>query len=51
MPGEDGGVRDPDPNDFNSHGTHIAGIAAGMNNNGTGVTGIAWRLVRRQQVI
>ncbi|MCH7948514.1 MAG: S8 family serine peptidase [candidate division Zixibacteria bacterium] len=41
MPGEDGGVRDPDPNDFNSHGTHIAGIAAGMNNNGTGVTGIA----------
>ncbi|MCH9024812.1 MAG: S8 family serine peptidase, partial [candidate division Zixibacteria bacterium] len=40
-PGEDGGIRDPDPNDFNSHGTHIAGIAAGMNNNGTGVTGIA----------
>ena len=41
MPGEDGGTRDPDPNDFNGHGTHIAGIAAGMNNNATGVTGIA----------
>ena len=40
-PGEDGGTWDPDPNDFHSHGTHIAGIAAGINNNGTGITGIA----------
>lgn len=33
---------DNDPNDDNSHGTHVAGIAAAENNNGTGMAGIAW---------
>ena len=40
-PGEDGGVRDSDPNDFNGHGTHCAGITAAANNNGLDVTGVA----------
>jgi len=33
---------DNDPNDDNSHGTHVAGIAAAETNNGTGISGIAW---------
>lgn len=40
-PGEDGGSPDIDPNDFAGHGTHTAGIAAAMNNNGHDVTGMA----------
>ncbi|MBT5268992.1 MAG: S8 family serine peptidase [Candidatus Marinimicrobia bacterium] len=33
---------DNDPNDDNSHGTHVAGIAAGVGNNGIGITGVSW---------
>ncbi len=40
-PGEDGGTWDPDPDDFGGHGTHCAGIAAAMTNNGLYVTGAA----------
>ena len=31
------------PNDTNGHGSHVAGIIAGVGNNGKGVTGIAWK--------
>ncbi len=41
FPGEDGGAPDTDPNDFNGHGTHVAGIAAAASNNATGVAGMA----------
>ena len=40
-PGEDASGRDNDPNDFNGHGTHCAGIAAAVNNNSTGGGGVA----------
>ena len=33
---------DNDPTDDNSHGTHVAGIAAAESNNATGIAGIAW---------
>ncbi|MGD8922569.1 MAG: S8 family serine peptidase [Candidatus Zixiibacteriota bacterium] len=41
MPGEDGSTPDPDPNDFDGHGTFCAGIAAASTNDLTGITGIA----------
>ncbi|HJO14663.1 MAG TPA: S8 family serine peptidase [Candidatus Pacearchaeota archaeon] len=37
--GEDYDVRDNDPMDFDGHGTHVAGIAAGVGNNGLGILG------------
>jgi subtilisin family serine protease len=33
---------DNDPKDDNSHGTHVAGIAAAEQNNGTGISGVAF---------
>jgi len=33
---------DNNPMDDNSHGTHVAGIAAAKGNNGIGIAGIAW---------
>ncbi len=33
---------DPDAANDNGHGSHTAGIAAAIGNNGTGVTGVAW---------
>jgi len=34
--------RDPYPDDFNGHGTFVAGVIAERTNNGTGVTGLAY---------
>jgi len=33
---------DPDPADDHGHGTHVAGIATAVTNNGIGVAGICW---------
>ncbi len=33
---------DNDPTDANGHGTHVAGIAAAVTNNGVGVAGMSW---------
>ena len=33
---------DNDPFDDNGHGTHVAGILAGVGGNGIGVTGVSW---------
>lgn len=40
--GEDGDVPDNDPMDFNGHGTHCSGIAAGVTNNEVGIASISW---------
>ncbi len=34
--------KDNAPDDLNEHGTHCAGIAAGVGNNGVGISGAAW---------
>lgn len=33
---------DSDPQDDNGHGTHVAGIAAALGNNGIGMAGVSW---------
>jgi len=38
--GEDCGVADNDPRDFNGHGTHCAGSVGAMNNNGEAVASV-----------
>ena len=40
--GYDFADNDSDPGPGSGHGTHVAGIAAGAGNNGTGATGTAW---------
>jgi thermitase len=39
---EDYNVSDNDPMDFDGHGTHVAGIANGVSNNGEGIAGVCW---------
>lgn len=39
-PGEDSVTADNNPMDFNGHGTHCSGIAAGVTNNGVGIASI-----------
>ncbi len=39
--GEDCLIADNNPSDFDGHGTHVAGIAAAVTNNSTGVAGLA----------
>lgn len=40
--GEDSDEEDNDPMDFEGHGTFVAGCAAAVSDNGTGVTGASW---------
>ena len=40
--GEDGVDPDNDPMDFDGHGTHCAGIASAVTDNGVGIAGTGW---------
>ncbi|MBN2012673.1 S8 family serine peptidase [candidate division KSB1 bacterium] len=40
--GEDGDEMDNDPMDFDGHGTHVAGCASAITDNGIGVAAIGW---------
>lgn len=42
-PGEDCRVKDNNPDDFEGHGTLVAGTIAAVGNNGIGVAGVTWR--------
>ena len=39
---DQGATEDANPVDLNGHGTHVAGIAAAVTNNSTGVAGMSW---------
>lgn len=41
-PGEDGDIEDNNPMDFDGHGTHCSGLAAGVTNNEIGIASISW---------